>query len=101
MVAHAPLAGSFQFTLASLSLLAQRDAAVWRPDSFGMALLSTLGFGLIGLVLALLGYKLFDWITPRLHVEHELSEKHNIAVAIVIAAVIIGSCIVVAATIVG
>jgi putative membrane protein len=66
-----------------------------------MAVVSTLTFGLVGVFLALLGYKLFDWLTPRVHVEHELSEKHNIAVAIVIAAVVLGICHVVAAAITG
>ena len=36
-------------------------------------------------------------ITPQLNVEKELAEKHNIAVAIVIAAVILGISIIVAA----
>src|SRR5437870_3005755 len=54
----------------------------WRPDSFAMAVVSTLVFGLVGVFLAILGYKLFDWLTPRVHVEVELAEKHNIAVAI-------------------
>jgi len=80
-------------------LFAQADT--WRPTTFGQALCSTFAFGVIGLVLGLLGYKLFDWMTPRMHVQHELAEKHNLAVAMVISAVIIGSCIVVAAAIVG
>ena len=84
---------SFSFVLGEIPL--------WRPDSFGMAVVSTLTFGLVGVFLALLGYKLFDWLTPRVHVEHELSEKHNIAVAIVIAAVVLGICHVVAAAITG
>jgi putative membrane protein len=66
-----------------------------------MALLATLAFGLVGVSLALLGYKLFDWLTPRIHVERELSEKHNMAVAIVIAAVILGVSHVVAVAISG
>jgi putative membrane protein len=49
-------------------------------------------FGVIGIALALLGFKLFDWLTPRVHVQKELSENHNIAVAIVCAAVILGVC---------
>ena len=49
-------------------------------------------FGVIGIALALLGFKVFDWITPRIDVEKELAEKHNIAVAIVCAAVILGVC---------
>ena len=55
-------------------------------------------YGLIGIVLTIAGYKIFDWITP-IDVEKELSEKGNIAVAIVCAAVIIGVALVVAAAI--
>ena len=77
------------------------QAQTWRPESFGMAAVSTLVFGLIGVLLALVGYKLFDWLTPRVHVEQELAEKHNIAVAIVIAAVVLGISHVVAAAITG
>jgi putative membrane protein len=57
---------------------------------------NALGFGLIGIFLALLGFKLFDWMLPRVHVQQELSEKHNVAVAIVCAAVILGVSYVVA-----
>lgn len=46
-------------------------------------------FGLIGIVLLLLGYWLFDLITPRLDVQKELSEK-NVAVAIVIGCLLLG-----------
>lgn len=70
---------------------------MWHPDSLQMAILSSVIFGLIGIVLTLVGFKLFDWITPKIDVERELAEKHNIAVAIVVAAVIIGTAIVVAA----
>ncbi len=62
-------------------------------------ILSTLIFGVIGILLTLLGFKLFDWILPKVNVEVELAERHNIAVAIVMAAVILGISIVVAATI--
>lgn len=62
-------------------------------------ILSTLIFGVIGILLTVLGFKLFDWILPKVNVEVELAERHNIAVAIVMAAVILGISIVVAATI--
>lgn len=51
---------------------------------------NALGFGVIGIALALLGFKVFDWITPKIDVEVELAEKQNVAVAIVCAAVILG-----------
>ncbi len=62
-------------------------------------ILSTLIFGVIGILLTVLGFKLFDWMLPKVNVETELAEHHNIAVAIVMAAVILGISIVVAATI--
>ena len=58
----------------------------------------SLVYGLIGIVLTIAGYKIFDWITP-IDVEKELSEGHNVAVAIVVAAVIIGIALVVGAAI--
>jgi putative membrane protein len=71
-----------------LSNIAYRD--------LGANALSALVFGLIGIVLMVLGFKAFDWVTPKLDVEAELSEKRNIAVAIVIAAVILGISYIVA-----
>jgi putative membrane protein len=46
-------------------------------------------FGLVGIVLLLLGYWLFDLITPRIDVQKELTEK-NMAVAVVIASLLLG-----------
>ena len=57
-------------------------------DLFHGAIASAL-FGLIGIALLLLGYWLFDKITPRLDVQKELCEK-NVAVAIVIGALLLG-----------
>ncbi len=66
-------------------------------NGFGAALIATAIFGLVGIGLMLLGFKMFDWMTPKLDLEKELGENKNIAVAIVIASVIIGISIVVAA----
>jgi putative membrane protein len=46
-------------------------------------------FGLVGIVLLLLGYWLFDRITPRIDVQKELTEK-NMAVALVVASLLLG-----------
>ncbi len=66
-----------------------------------MMLLSTVVFGLVGIALMMLGYKTFDWITPKIDVQRELVERSNLAVAIVVAAIVIGSSIVTAAVIRG
>jgi len=73
----------------------------WPPNTFLGAVLSTVCFGLIGILLTVLGLKLFDWITPSINIEKELTERHNLAVAIVTAAMILGSAIVIAASLIG
>jgi len=76
-----------------LSLIAQvlpPDAAPgFTPDHLWSGIISSAVFGLVGIVLLLLGYWLFDLITPRIDVQKELSEK-NMAVALVIAALLLG-----------
>ena len=69
-------------------------AANW--EGFGMNVLSAVVFGVIGIALMILGYKAFDWVTPKLDVEKELMDKQNLAVAIVVGAVFIGVSILIA-----
>lgn len=56
-------------------------------------------YGLLGILLTMLGFKVFDWITPKIDIQRELAEKQNVAVAIICSAVIVGICIVVAVAI--
>jgi uncharacterized membrane protein YjfL (UPF0719 family) len=57
--------------------------------------LAALVYGLIGIVLLLAGYWLFDLITPKIDVQKELNEK-NLAVAIVVASLLLGIAFIVA-----
>ena len=66
----------------------------WEHLLYGV--ISTVVFGLLGIALMLLGFKAFDWITPKIDLEEELAKNHNIAVAIVIAAVLMGVSLLVA-----
>ena len=77
------------------------DMSHWPPSTFLGAILSTICFGLIGILLTVLGLKLFDWITPSINIEKELAERHNIAVAIVTGAMILGAAIVIGAALIG
>jgi putative membrane protein len=58
------------------------------------ALLGTAAFGFLGLVLMLLGFKLFELITRRLDVEKQL-ENQNMAVGIVVGALLLGISLIV------
>ena len=59
-------------------------------------IVGTLVFGGLGILLTVLGFKVFDWITPRMDIQKELAEKHNLAVAVVCGAIILGVCYLVA-----
>lgn len=69
-------------------------AESWNPEAFGLSLLAAAVFGLLGIVLLALGFKVFEWITPKLNVEEELA-KGNIAVGVVLAAVVLGISLIV------
>ena len=70
----------------------------WYPETFEMAILATLAFGAVGIVLAILGFKLFDLLTPG-KLDEEILKKQNLAAAILGAAIIIGICMIVAAAV--
>ena len=67
----------------------------------GHGLIATILFGVVGIFLTALGFKVFDWITPKINIEHELTQGHNIAVAIVMAAAILGISAIAVAAIAG
>jgi putative membrane protein len=64
-------------------------------DDLPVTALWVLVIGLIGIALLFVGYKVFDKLTPGLHIERELAEK-NMAVAIVIATMLVSLSIIVA-----
>jgi putative membrane protein len=62
------------------------------PDTFWVGVWGSLIYGPIGIIMAVLGFKVFDWVTPRIDIQKELAEKHNMAVAVVCVAIILGVC---------
>lgn len=74
--------------------------AIWQWNDLAIALLAAAVFGLLGVGLLLLGFKLFERITPKLDVEHKLQEG-NVAVGIVVGALLIAIAIVVSTAIHG
>ncbi len=63
-------------------------------------LVTTLLFVLLGLVIFALAFVIIEKVTP-FSVSKELEEDHNVALAIVIASVILGSALIIAAAIHG
>ena len=81
------------FGIASF-LFAQTQPQPWIWDTFAWSILSTITFGLIGIALAILGFKLFDYLTPG-KLEEEIVQKQNIAAAILGGAIVLGICLIV------
>jgi putative membrane protein len=61
----------------------------WTANTFELSLLAAAVFGLLGIALLALGFKVFEWITPRLKVEEELT-KGNVAVGIAVGSLLLG-----------
>ena len=81
-------------TLSPILAHAAGDAA----PRIGMitGLLLSVVYGLVGILLLMIGYKIFEWITP-FSVNDALSKDQNRAVGIVVGAIFIGIAIIVAA----
>jgi putative membrane protein len=69
-------------------------AEAWNFEAMGAALVAAALFGVLGIAMLALGFKVFEWITPKLKLEEELG-KGNIAVGIVVAAATLGVALIV------
>jgi putative membrane protein len=64
------------------------------PDFFFTDLVSTVAFGIVAILLIIVGYIAFDKLTPKLDFD-DLLNKGNMALAVVIGSFILGLCYVV------
>jgi uncharacterized membrane protein YjfL (UPF0719 family) len=87
--------------LLALALFSEETASArWRPDNLANAVLSVVIFASIGIVASVVGFKVWDRFTPG-NLEEEICKKQNIAAAILGAAIVLGTSIIVAAVMVG
>ena len=91
---------SLLLTPTLLSAADTAPAATWHAQTLGQALAYMLLFAAVGIVAAIGGYKIFDKCTPG-HLNKEILEHRNVAAAIIAAAVILGVCIIIAASMLG
>jgi uncharacterized membrane protein YjfL (UPF0719 family) len=75
-------------------------ATSWHAQTLVQALANVAIFAIVGTLLAIVYYKLFDKCTPG-DINREIVEHRNVAAAIVAGAVILGVCIIIAAAMVG
>jgi putative membrane protein len=91
-------AGALALCALTNNALAQYPGAENQPKTLGQALLASVVFAALGMVLVFVAVKVFDKATPRIDIQKELL-NNNIAVAIITSAVVIGVSIIVAASI--
>jgi hypothetical protein len=76
------------FCLPAMARADVAGGADWHAKTLGEAILQTAIFALVGIALAIIGYKLFDLATPgKLH--KEILENKNMAAGLVGAAITI------------
>jgi len=64
------------------------------PDYFFTDLVSTVAFGVVAILLLILGYVAFDKLTPKLDFD-DLLNKGNMALGVVIGSFLLGLCYVI------
>ncbi|MGL4423127.1 MAG: DUF350 domain-containing protein [Gemmataceae bacterium] len=64
-------------------------AAIPDWNHFGLSMVSAAAFGILGIILLVVGFKVFELVTPKVDIEAELA-KGNVAVGITVGALILG-----------
>ena len=64
------------------------------PDYFAPDLVATVAFGIVAILLIIVGYIAFDRLTPKLDFD-DLLNKGNVALGIVIGSFLLGLCYVI------
>lgn len=91
------------FALTAPAALFAADGPVlstWHAQSVGQAVGYMVLFAAIGILIAIVGYRLFDKCTPG-DLHKEIVENRNVAAAIIGGSVILGVCIIIAAAMLG
>jgi putative membrane protein len=92
------IAGAWQ-AFAAETPMPPFEPRIMPPALSWPSILTSIVYGLLGLILLLIGYYIFEIITPW-SVKEELISHRNPAVAMVVAAFILGMAIVIAAAII-
>lgn len=88
------------FTAPALMAADATVAPTWHAQSLPEAIGYMLLFATIGIAAAIVGYRVFDKCTPG-NLNKEIVENRNVAAGIVAGAVILGVCLIIAASMLG
>ena len=87
-------------TLMSSNGWAQEQASqALSTQKLGSEIIETLVYSLIGIIMAVCGFKVVDWLTPG-NLAEEVAHKENRALAILAGSMMLGVCIIIASVLV-
>lgn len=86
---------------AALFLLLMTSPAYAQSDfsSFAAELASTIIYSIVGIVMAVIGFKVVDWLTPG-DLAEEVAHKENRALAVLAGSMMVGVCIIIASVLI-
>jgi len=65
----------------------------------GFEVLETIVYSVIGILMAVIGFKVVDWLTPG-DLAEEVTHKENRALAILAGAMMLGVCVIIASVLI-
>ncbi len=66
-------------------------------ESLKTGIIETIVYSVIGIIMAVIGFKVVDWLTPG-NLAEDVAHKENRALAILAGSMILGVCLIIAAT---
>lgn len=66
-------------------------------ESLKTGIVETIVYSVIGIIMAVIGFKVVDWLTPG-NLAEDVAHKENRALAILAGSMILGVCLIIAAT---
>ncbi len=86
----------------AIALLAASDIVLAQQSAmaeFASELISTIVYSIVGIVMAVAGFKVVDWLTPG-NLAEEVAVKENRALAVLAGSMMLGVCIIIASVLV-
>lgn len=85
-----------------LAIMAVSETAIAQQDGlagFMGELISTIVYSVVGIVMAVAGFKVVDWLTPG-NLADEVAHKENRALAVLAGSMMLGVCIIIASVLI-
>lgn len=88
--------------VSAIVLLAASDVSLAQQGTmagFAGELFSTIVYSIVGIVMAVAGFKVVDWLTPG-NLAEEVAVKENRALAVLAGSMMLGVCIIIASVLI-